>query len=170
MTRMGSRDRYTAPVNSFRCSDEDWVYLSAGTDPLFRRFVAAADLSHLLNDPRFATADARLANQDAIEAIVQQWVGLHPSGAVVAAMETAGVPCAKVASVGEVADNPQLRHRGQIVDLDHPTVGTYTTHGVTVTLHDTPGRITRPAPLLGEHTEEVLREWLAKATEARQAG
>jgi CoA:oxalate CoA-transferase len=170
MTRMGSRDRYTAPVNSFRCSDEDWVYLSAGTDPLFRRFVAAADLSHLLNDPRFATADARLANQDAIEAIVQQWVGLHPSGAVVAAMETAGVPCAKVASVGEVADNPQLRHRGQIVDLDHPTVGTYTTHGVTVTLHDTPGRITRPAPLLGEHTEEVLREWLVKATEARQAG
>jgi len=170
MSRMGSRDRYTAPVNSFRCSDQEWVYLSAGTDPLFRRFVTAADLPHLLGDPRFATAGARLANQDEIEAIVQQWVGLHPSSAVVQAMETAGVPCAKIAGIGEVTENPQLRHRGQIVDLDHPTIGTYTTHGVTARLHDTPGRITRPAPLLGEHTDEVIKEWLAEAASASQAG
>jgi len=168
MSRMGSRDRYTAPVNSFCCSDGDWVYLSAGTDSLFRRFTAAADLMHLLDDPRFATADARLANQDAIEAIVQQWVGLHPAGAVVETMEKAGVPCAKVASISEVTENPQLRHRGQIVDLDHPTVGTYTTHGVAVRLHDTPGRIDRPAPLLGQHSDEVLREWLGETAPARQ--
>lgn len=170
MTRMGSRDRYTAPVNSFQCSDEEWVYLSAGTNSLFRRFVATADLAHLLDDPRFATADARLANQEAIEAIVQQWVGLHSSSAVVDAMEKAGVPCAKVAGIAEVTENPQLRYRRQIIDIDHPTVGTYTTHGVTVTLHDTPGRIARPAPLLGEHTDEVLKEWLVEAPSTRQAG
>ena len=169
MSRMGSRDRYTAPVNSFRCSDDDWVYLSAGTDSLFRRFAGAADLMHLLDDLRFATADARLANQDAIEAVVQQWTSLHPSACVVETMESAGVPCAKVAGIGEVTENPQLRHRGQIVDLHHPTVGTYTTHGVTVTLHDTPGRIARPAPLLGEHSHEVLKEWLGDTTPARQS-
>jgi crotonobetainyl-CoA:carnitine CoA-transferase CaiB-like acyl-CoA transferase len=84
-------------------------------------------------------------------------------------MERAGVPCAKVAGIGEVAENPQLRHRGQIVDLHHPAVGTYTTHGVTVTLHDTPGRIARPAPLLGEHSHEVLKEWLGDTTPARQS-
>ena len=169
MSRMGSRDRYTAPVNSFRCSDDDWVYLSAGTDSLFRRFAGAADLMHLLDDLRFATADARLANQDAIEAVVQQWTSLHPSACVVETMESAGVPCAKVAGIGEVTENPQLCHRGQIVDLHHPTVGTYTTHGVTVTLHDTPGRIARPAPLLGEHSHEVLKEWLGDTTPARQS-
>jgi CoA:oxalate CoA-transferase len=169
MSRMGSRDRYTAPVNSFRCSDDDWVYLSAGTDSLFRRFAGVADLMHLLDDPRFATADARLANQDAIEAIAQQRTGLHPSAFVVEAMERAGVPCAKVAGIGEVTENPQLRHRGQIVDLHHPAVGTYTTHGVTVTLHDTPGRIARPAPLLGEHSHEVLKEWLGDTTPARRS-
>ena len=103
-------------------------------------------------------------------AAVQQWVGLHPSSAVVEAMEKAGVPCAKVASIGEVTENAQLRHRGQIVDLQHPTVGTYTTHGVTVTLHETPGHIARPAPLLGQHTDEVLAEWLAQAAPARSAG
>lgn len=168
MSRMGSRDRYTSPVNSFRCSDGAWIYLSAGTDSLFHRFVAAADLAHLLEDPRFASADTRLANQDAIEAIVQQWVGLHPSGAVVEAMEKAGVPCARVAGIGEVTENPQLRHRGQIVDIEHPKIGTYTTHGVTVTLHDTPGRIARPAPLLGEHTKEVLQEWLAAEAPVRR--
>ena len=167
MSRMGSRDRYTAPVNSFRCSDEEWIYLSAGTDSLFRRFAAIADLGYLLDDPRFATADARLANQEAIEVIVQQWVGLHPSGTVVEAMEKAGVPCAKIASIGEVTENPQLRHRRQIVDLEHPKVGIYTTHGVTITLHETPGRIARPAPLLGEHTDEVLKEWLSPCATAR---
>ena len=170
MSRMGSRDRYTAPVNSFRCSDDAWVYLSAGTDSLFRRFVATADLMHLLDDPRFSTADARLANQEAIEAIVQQWVGLHPSGDVVDAMERAGVPCAKVATIEEVIENPQLRHRRQIVDLDHPEIGTYTTHGVTVTLHDTPGHIARPAPMLGQHSDEVLAEWLGEGKTQRQAG
>jgi len=161
MSRMGSRDRYTAPVNSFRCSDQEWVYLSAGTDSLFKRFVDAADLVHLLDDPQFATAEARLRNQDAIETIVQQWVGLHPANTVVEAMDAAGVPCAKVATIGEVVNNPQLRHRNQIVDIAHPTVGTYTTHGVTVTMHETPGQIARPSPLLGEHTQEVIDEWLA---------
>lgn len=161
MTRMGSRDRYTAPVNSFQCSDGEWVYLSAGTDSLFRRFIATTGLNHLLDDPRFSNAASRLANQEAIEAEVRNWVTQYPAAAVVETMEQAGVPCAKVAGIGEVIDNPQLRHRGQIVDIEHPKVGTYTTHGVTVKLHDTPGRITRPAPMLGEHTEEVLSEWLS---------
>lgn len=163
MTRMGSRDRYTAPVNSFQCSDGHWVYLSAGTDPLFRRFVTVTGLGHLLDDSRFATAAARLSNQDAIEAEVQKWVEQHSAAEVVETMDKAGVPCAKIAGMEEVTNNPQLLHRGQIVELKHPKAGTYTTHGVTVKLHDTPGRIERPAPLLGQHTEEVLKEWLSSS-------
>lgn len=170
MSRMGSRDRYTAPVNSFRCGEGEWIYLSAGTDALFRRFADATGMPHLLEDARFSTADARLANQVAIEEIVQQWIGRHPASLVVEIMGSAGVPCAKIAGIGEVAENPQLHHRRQIVDVEHPTVGTYTTHGVTVTLHETPGRIARPAPLLGEHTAEVLEEWLGIDAPAARAG
>lgn len=159
MGRVGNRDRYTAPVNSFKCADGEWVYLSAGTDALFRRFTEATDHLHLWEDPRFATATSRLENQEAIEAVVQHWVGDHASLDVVGQMEAAGVPCAKIATIDEIVTNPQLVHRKQIVDLDHPVVGAYTTHGITVTLHDTPGKIACPAPTLGQHTEEVFAEW-----------
>ncbi|AMJ61565.1 CaiB/BaiF CoA transferase family protein [Bosea sp. PAMC 26642] len=159
MGRMGNRDRYSAPVNSFRCADGEWVYLSAGTDALFRRYVEAASTPGLLADPRFASASARLENQDAVEAAVQDWTLRHGSDAIVELMEEAGVPCAKIARIDDVVANPQLLHRNQIVELQHPGVGSYTTHGVTVTLHGSPGSIRMPAPMLGQHTAEVFADW-----------
>ncbi|WP_250470050.1 CoA transferase [Caballeronia sp. GAFFF2] len=159
MERCGNVDRYTAPVNSYPSADGAFVYLSAGTDALFPRLVEAMDQPGLLADERFCTAHARLSNAVAISDIVAAWVLRHDAAEVVAAMDRAGVPCAKVATMDEVVTNPQLLARGQIVDIDHPVAGRYSTHGVTVSLSDTPGEIRRAPPLLGEHTEEVLRGW-----------
>ncbi|MFP6558903.1 CaiB/BaiF CoA transferase family protein [Paraburkholderia sp. B3] len=159
MSRCGNLDRYTAPVNSYQTSDGRWVYLAAGTDALFPRLVSAMKQPGLLDDERFATAHARLANGLAIDAVVAEWVKGRTADAVVEAMDAAAVPCAKVATIDEVVQNPQLQARGQIVDIDHPVAGRYTTHGVTVKLSDTPGSVRRPPPTVGQHNEEVLREW-----------
>jgi CoA:oxalate CoA-transferase len=75
-------------------------------------------------------------------------------------MDGVGVPCAKIATIDEVVSNPQLHFRNQIVDVHHPRAGCYQTHGVTVKLGDTPGEIRRPPPLVGEHSGDVLHEWL----------
>jgi crotonobetainyl-CoA:carnitine CoA-transferase CaiB-like acyl-CoA transferase len=159
MERAGNTDRYTAPVNSYPSADGAYVYLAAGTDGLFPRLVEAMDQPSLLTDERFSTQHARLKNAQAINAIVAAWVGRHTAHDVVAAMDRVGVPCAKVATLDEVVTNPQLIARKQIVDIEHPVAGRYSTHGVTVSLSETPGAIRRPPPRVGEHTDEVMRGW-----------
>jgi crotonobetainyl-CoA:carnitine CoA-transferase CaiB-like acyl-CoA transferase len=91
--------------------------------------------------------------------VVAEWVKGRTADEVVDAMDAVAVPCAKVATLDEVVQNPQLISRNQIVEIDHPVAGRYTTHGVTVKLSDTPGSVKRPPPTVGQHTEEVLREW-----------
>ncbi|WP_158782372.1 CaiB/BaiF CoA-transferase family protein [Pantoea sp. BAV 3049] len=162
MTRMGNLDRYSAPVNSYQTREGCWVYLSAGTDALFSRLVKAIERTDLLEDIRFNTYHARLENGPAIDAEIAAWAKTQSAAEMVTLMDVAGVPCSKVASIDEVLENPQLKARHQLVDIEHATAGTYTTHGVTVSLSETPGEIRRPPPLLGEHTDEILAEWCGK--------
>ena len=161
-SRVGNRDRFVAPVNNFQASDGSWVYVQGGTDPLFPRLVAAMEMPELLEDPRFSTFYRRFENADAIEAIVAAWVRERTAEAVVESMDRAGVPCAKVATMADVIANPQLRARGQLVDIPHPSAGTYTTHGVSIRLSDTPASVRLPPPRLDEHRAEILREWLGE--------
>ena len=163
-SRVGNRDRYVAPVNCFQASDGSWVYVQGGTDALFPRLVAAMEMPKLLEDPRFSTFQQRLENNDAIEPVVGAWVRERTADAVVELMDRAGVPCAKVATMADVIANPQRRARGQLVDVLHPSAGTYTTHGVSMRLSDTPGSIRRPPPRVDEHRAEILREWLGEET------
>jgi crotonobetainyl-CoA:carnitine CoA-transferase CaiB-like acyl-CoA transferase len=158
-TRRGARDRYSAPANNFQASDGGWVHLSAGNDQLFPRFLAQAGLTHLASDQRFATHAARVANAAAIETIVAGWVAQHSAAEVVAKMAAAEVPCGKVATIGEMLDDPHVRQQNLVVELEHPSIGKLPMHGITLGLSDTPGAIRRPAPSVGQHTREVLRDW-----------
>lgn len=165
MSRVGNLDRFSAPVNSYQTADQRWVYLSAGTDALFSRLIDAMGRQDLMEDASFNNYHARLANNGAIDAVVADWVRSLPADDVVVLMDHAGVPCSAVATIDEVLKSPQLKARNQLVDIDHPTAGTYTIHGVTVSLSDTPGAIRRAPPVLGAHTDEVLSEWGIKRGE-----
>ena len=158
--RMGNRDRYGAPSNTFPTGDGHFVHIVAGGDDRFARFAAAVGLDHLLGDPKYATNETRLEHADELEAMVIAWTTSHTCDEVILAMEEARVPCGKVADIAEVLDNPQLRHRGQIVDVDHPNAGTVPMQGFVTKLSDTPAEIRRPAPGAGEHNAEILADWL----------
>jgi len=161
LTRTGNRDRYSSPANVFKTGSGDFVLLLSGTNPLFRRLAEAMGKPELATDPHFATVDARLQNAAAIEEIVQAWMAIRNTEEVLSIIGKAGVPCTKVATIDEVVANPQLHHRNQIVEIDHPTAGKVSTAGVTMKLSETPLSIRRPSPTLGQHTSEVLSEWLA---------
>lgn len=165
LKRTGNRDRYSSPANVFKSASGDYILLLSGTNPLFRRMADLIGKPELLQDPRFSAVDKRLENAEAIEAIIQEWIGSHTTEEALAAIEGAGVPCAKVATIDEVVNNPQLLYRKQIVEIDHPVAGRINTAGVTMKLSDTPLAIRRPPPTLGQHTTEVLEEWLGVSEE-----
>lgn len=159
MTRVGSRDRYVAPSNTFQAGDGRYVLMVGGDDNMFPRVLRAMQRPALIEDPRFATMASRLEHRDAVEGIVADWMMAHSADQIVAWLEAEGVPCAKIARVDEVVDNPQLAHRGAIRDVPFGD-STVPMQGVTIHLSDTPLTIRRPLPRVGEHNAEVLADWL----------
>jgi crotonobetainyl-CoA:carnitine CoA-transferase CaiB-like acyl-CoA transferase len=159
--RQGNRDRYAAPSNTFRARDGAWVHIVAGSQALFVRLAGLMDRADLLAHPDFAAQEARLRNAEAVERIVARWAAGLDADALVERLSRAGVPAARVATIAEVAENPQLRHRGRIVRVERPTAGAVPMLGPVIGLSESPAAIRRPAPRLGEHSDEVLRDWLA---------
>lgn len=160
LERIGNRDRYSAPANVFQTATGEFILLLSGTDPLFRRLCALMGQPELIDDDRFRSNDVRVKNTDAIEEIVEKWIGQLATEDALSKIQDAGIPCAKVATIDEVVENPQLAFREQLVEVDHPLAGKITTPGLTMKMSDTPLQIRRPPPVLGEHSNEVLQEWL----------
>jgi len=160
LTRTGNRDRYSSPGNVFATRSGDYILIVSGTNPLFARVCTMIEKPELLEDPRFATVPLRLQNAAEIEAMVQEWCKARDTDTIIEALNKCGIPACKVATMKDVVENPQLHHRGQLVEVDHPVAGKVTMAGVTMQMSDTPLTIRRPPPGLGEHTDEVLEEWL----------
>lgn len=159
-TRMGNRDRYGAPSNSFLTADGTYVHIMAGGDPRFGRFCRAIGREDLLENEAYADNAGRKENIEALEAVVAEWVGARSSEEVVAAMEEAGVPCGPVHTIADVLENPQLRHRGQIIDVEHAHGEKVPLQGFVAKFSETPSALYHPVPSPGQHNAAVLGEWL----------
>jgi len=162
-SRAGNRDRYAAPANTFRAKDDRWVHIIAGGDAFFKRFTEMIGRADLQTDPRFSTLAARMKNVDEAEAIVADWAITLPASEVVEMLTKADLPCALIATIKDVVENPYMRESSNIVDVQHPTAGTVPMSGPVIRLSQSESTVS-PAPLLGEHTAEVLADWL-KLTE-----
>jgi crotonobetainyl-CoA:carnitine CoA-transferase CaiB-like acyl-CoA transferase len=109
-------------------------------------------------DPRFATNSARMENLDALAAVMNAVLVTRTKEEWIRAFDAAGVPVGPVHSLGEALTHPQTLARGMVVDLVHPEAGATRALGCPLHFSATPTRVDRPAPRLGEHTREVLRE------------
>jgi formyl-CoA transferase len=110
-----------------------------------------------IHDDAYKTPAARLLHQKPIFARIEQWTMTKTKYEAMAILNELDIPCGPILSMKEIAADPALRASGTIVDVDHPTRGRYTTVGNPIKMSDSPTEVTR-APLLGEHTEEVLAE------------
>ncbi|MEO8849466.1 MAG: CoA transferase, partial [Casimicrobiaceae bacterium] len=110
------------------------------------------------SDPRYATNSARMQHLDALVEAINAVLATGTKAQWIEAFDAAGVPVGPVHTIGEALTHPQTLARGMVVDLVHPMAGATKALGCPVHFSATPTRVTRPAPLLGEHTREMLRE------------
>jgi len=155
--RSGNRSLYFAPSGIYRCGDGRRVVITCPSEKFFRNLCAALDVAWA-DDPRFATAERRLANQDELDRLIDARCGQLDFAEVEARLLAADCLVAPVNEVDAVVADPQIRHNGMIVDIEHPSIGPIRVTGVPIHFHATPGRVCRPPPRKGEHSEELLRE------------
>jgi crotonobetainyl-CoA:carnitine CoA-transferase CaiB-like acyl-CoA transferase len=159
MARNGSRDRFNAPGNTFRTADGHWILLLTVGDDKFRALAECMHRTDLLENPMFSTNLARMQNVDAIEGIVQAWTSKHQAGDVLSLLEANGIPCTKVATIADLVENPHVLAREHILNLPQAG-GTIPVQGFALELGQTPMALRHPAPSVGQHSDEVLNEWL----------
>ena len=155
---MGNRHRLTAPYQLFETSDKRHIAIGTPNNMLFQKFMQVIGLDAHLADPRFATYAGRKANEDPLLALVEPAIRKLDSGELEAALMEVGVPCARVNNFEEVFAHPQIVARGVVKTVEHPRLGTMkATRNPVLLDHDGPD-MARPSPMLGEHSEEILRE------------
>jgi crotonobetainyl-CoA:carnitine CoA-transferase CaiB-like acyl-CoA transferase len=157
--RRGSRDHLTAPATVFRAADR-YVYLHAGTNSLFPRLCNVMGRPELATDERFREVQDRVANVDAIEAIVAAWVATKTADELSEILTNAGIPFGPVAEMEDVVSSPQLQAREMLVDIEHPSLGSISLLGIPVKLSASPGSIRKAPPQVGEDNWRIYGELL----------
>ncbi len=148
------------PYQTFRTKTRD-IAIGIGSDKLWRTFCPLLGLAAIADDPRYVTNAARNANRPSLIAALQEAFLTKTYEEWEAILLPAGIPMGAINTIGEVVEHPQVAARGALVNCTHPVAGTIRMVGPPVRMSDTPGAVRAPAPLLGEHTEQVLRERLA---------
>ena len=153
----GSAHVLTAPYQAFRARD-GWMNIGGANQTNWERIAEVLGHPEWRADPRFATNSARMENLDTLSALMDTVLVTRDKAEWLAAFDAAGVPAGSVHNLGEALTHPQTLARGMVVDLVHPEAGATRALGCPLHFSATPARVDRPAPLLGEHTREVLRE------------
>ncbi|SAL45742.1 CaiB/BaiF CoA transferase family protein [Caballeronia telluris] len=157
--RWGNAHPNIVPYQTFQTSD-GWIIVAVGNDGQFRKFVEAGGRPELADDPRFSTNPSRVRNRETLVPILAAMVRERGKHDWLAALEAAGVPCGPINDLGEVFEDPQVVARGMQVELPHPAGGHVKLVRSPIKMSATPPEARLHPPMLGEHTDSVLRELL----------
>lgn len=156
-TATGTRHRRSAPYQAFRSKD-GYVTVGASGDKLWRAFVEqVVNKPEWLQDPRFEKNPLRVKNVEALQELIESVLVTQPTAHWVEKLDAAGVPGGPVYTYDQTLSDPQVQHRRMVYDIDHPKIGAMKTLGLPVKSSGDLTEIRKPAPLHGQHTEEVLR-------------
>jgi len=154
---LGSSHRNSAPYQALKTKDGH-INVGAPNQSNWERFADAIQRSDLIARNDFKDNASRLVNRESLEAELELTLKTKNSSDWLEVLEKSGVPAGPILNISEVWNDPQVEARNMKVTLDHPTAGKITNIGLAAKLYGTPGRITNPAPLLGEHTREILMD------------
>lgn len=156
---LGNRHNSIVPFETFETSDGE-IMIAAGNDELWKRLCEVIGFPELAIDKRFSTNPLRNEHYQILRPLLGGILKEKPCSHWMERLEEAGIPNGPINCIGEVIENPQVQAREMIIEVDHPKAGQLKMAGVPVKLSESPGGIQKPAPLLGEHSKEILMEWL----------
>ena len=163
--RLGNQHPNIVPYQVMPSADGYFV-LSVGNDPTFERFAEVADCKHLLEDERFATAVARVRNRDEVTQTLNAITQNQTTDWWLERLEKANIGCGRINQLDEVFSDPQVLAREMVIEMEHPATGSRPAKLIAspLKLSNTPVSYRRPSPLLGQHTDEILAEFLDMST------
>jgi formyl-CoA transferase len=159
MERTGNQLGAGVPGTTYRCAPggpNDHVFIFV-QQQMWHPMLRAMGREDLIGDPRYETGPARWERKAEVDALVEAWTLERTKHEVMKTLAGAGVPCGACLDTGEVLEDPHLHARDMIVEIQHPVRGRYVTVGNPIKLSASKTSIT-PAPLLGQHRDEILRE------------
>lgn len=156
---MGTAYGALLPYQTFRTKTRD-IAIGIGSDKLWRAFCPLVGRADLAGDPLFVTNAARNANRPALIDVLQDAFLTKTYDEWAALLVPAGIPMGAINTIDRVIEHPQVKARGALVECTHPVAGTIQMTGPPVRMSETPGAVRAPAPLLGEHSADVLRQRL----------
>jgi crotonobetainyl-CoA:carnitine CoA-transferase CaiB-like acyl-CoA transferase len=161
---MGTAYKALLPYQTFRTKTRD-LALAVGSEKLWKAFCPAIGCPELAGDPRYRTNADRARNRDSLIAKLEEVFLTKSYEEWEALLLATGIPMGAINSIAQVVEHPQVQARGTLVDMDHPRAGKVRMVGAPVRLSATPGAVRTPAPMLGEHTDEVLGQLLGLGSE-----
>jgi crotonobetainyl-CoA:carnitine CoA-transferase CaiB-like acyl-CoA transferase len=160
-TRAGNAHQNVVPYQVFKAAD-GYLIIAVGNDSQFRSFANAIGHPELGTDPKFATNRMRVTNRGELIPMLEKIIATGKRDEWIDKMEVAGVPCGPIQSIDQVFAHPQVKYRKIWQTIPHPVAGSSPTTASPMRFSATPIQYRRHAPLLGEHTQEVLKELLGR--------
>lgn len=155
--RLGSAHRMNAPYQAVRCADGH-LTVGAANDRTFRRLCEVLGHPEWADDPDYRDDTCRIRNRETLAARIEEVMRTRSRAHWTERLESRGVPCGPINDYAEVLTDPHVRARGLVLETEHPTLGRIRTLGTPIKLSETPLSPGRPAPLLGQHTDDLLAE------------
>jgi crotonobetainyl-CoA:carnitine CoA-transferase CaiB-like acyl-CoA transferase len=153
----GSAHILTAPYQAFATRD-GWINVGGANQANWERIAKVIGRPELVDDARFKTNGGRMRHRDELAALIGERLRERPSAEWIAAFEAAGVPVGPVNTIGDMLADPQVAAREMVIEVDHPRAGRTRALGMPVKFSEARADLARPAPLLGQHSREVLAD------------
>jgi len=165
-TRRGNEDEVFAPHNCYRCKgDDDWISIAISNDDEWKAFVDAIGNPHWAGDDRFADAFSRKKNEGELDRAVSEWTISLTKYEAMDMLQKAGIAAVPSFSTKDLVNDPHLKEREALTQVDHPTMGKLVALNPPWKFSTTPAQVVRHAPLLGEHNQFVFGQLLGISEE-----
>lgn len=156
--RAGNQSTHVAPRNVYPCSDRKYVALSGSMQAMAMRILDTIGRPELKTDPRFVNNDARVKNREVLDRMIAEFIAARTQDENLALFEAANVTVGPVCTAMELLTHPYALGREAVVEMQDADMGAVPQHNIVPRLSGTPGGFKRPAPRIGQHTQEILAE------------